>query len=140
MAIGNVIRKARYKKGYTHDNMALMLNMSQNGYCKIENDKVCAKVDTLVKISQILQVSIIELIEPILVVNVCDRDKRIALSTDVPNCGTSANERRLYDEILRSKNAEIYSLRGLVEMKDQLLMRCDQEIETLKSKVLTLPN
>ncbi len=55
MYIGFKIRKIRELKNFSQENMAHELNMTQNGYGKIERNEVNLKFNTLLKISEILE-------------------------------------------------------------------------------------
>ncbi len=51
------IKKYRYLSGLTQENMADMLNMSQNAYYKIEAGKTKLLVSSLLAIAETLEVS-----------------------------------------------------------------------------------
>lgn len=52
------IKAIRTKKGYSHEYMGHMLNISQVAYSKIEKGETKLSVDRLYKIAEILEVSI----------------------------------------------------------------------------------
>lgn len=59
--IGKNIRKYRNARGYSQENMATMLNISQSSFAKIENCKTKISIDRLHEISVVLEVSLISL-------------------------------------------------------------------------------
>ncbi|MBK8241872.1 MAG: helix-turn-helix transcriptional regulator [Saprospiraceae bacterium] len=58
MSLGTKIRKIRELKGYSQENMAHALEMSQAGYGKIERDEVNITYDKLMKIAEVLETQI----------------------------------------------------------------------------------
>lgn len=56
------IKEIRYEKGYTQDNMADMLCISQNAYHKIENGYCKLSLSKFIQIAKALEVEITELI------------------------------------------------------------------------------
>ncbi len=57
------IKEQRKKKGFSHENMAHELNISQAAYSKIEKNETRLTVDRLFEIANILEVSVSELLE-----------------------------------------------------------------------------
>jgi transcriptional regulator with XRE-family HTH domain len=51
----NKLRELRLKKGFSQENIAFELGISQKAYSKIENGKVCINNEKLVKIAEILE-------------------------------------------------------------------------------------
>jgi transcriptional regulator with XRE-family HTH domain len=58
MSFAENIRLIRLTKGYSQEYMALMLNISQNAYCKIESGKTELKVNRVYEIAEILEIPI----------------------------------------------------------------------------------
>ena len=56
------IKRIRFEKGYTQDNMADMLNISQNAYHKIEKGYSRIDLRKFIDIANILEIEISELI------------------------------------------------------------------------------
>ena len=56
------IKKIRFEKGYTQDNMADMLNISQNAYHKIEKGYSRIDLCKFIALAKILEVEVSELI------------------------------------------------------------------------------
>ena len=61
MNVGEKIRKVREAKGFTQKQVAIMLDMDQSQYFKIENDKTDPTTSTLEKISKSLGIEVSEL-------------------------------------------------------------------------------
>lgn len=57
------IKDLRYLKGFTQDNMADMMGISQNAYYKLENGITKLSLENFLKISSILKIEAYELIE-----------------------------------------------------------------------------
>jgi transcriptional regulator with XRE-family HTH domain len=62
MSIGYKIKKVRELKNYTQEYVAEKLNMSQNGYGKIERDEVDVPFSRLEQIADVLQVNVSTLV------------------------------------------------------------------------------
>ena len=56
------IKEVRYKKGFTQDNMADMLNISQNAYHKLENGHSKMSLSRFIDICKVLEIEVSELI------------------------------------------------------------------------------
>ena len=56
------IKSIRFKKGLTQDNMADMLNISQNAYHKLENGHSKMNLSKFIDICKVLEIETIELI------------------------------------------------------------------------------
>lgn len=57
------IKEQRKKKGFSHENMANELNISQAAYSKIEKNETRLTVDRLFEIAEILEISVAELLD-----------------------------------------------------------------------------
>lgn len=62
LTIGMKIKKLRELRNYTQEHMAKKLNMSANGYGKIERDETDISYSRMQQIADILEVSISEII------------------------------------------------------------------------------
>jgi transcriptional regulator with XRE-family HTH domain len=66
MVMENIIEKIqniRKRKGYSHEYMALKLEMSQPAYSKIEKNETVLSVDRLFKIAEILETPIVDILD-----------------------------------------------------------------------------
>lgn len=62
MEIGTKIRKIRELKGFSQENVAEELGMSVTGYGKIERNEVSVNVDKLLKIAEVFQIGVEQII------------------------------------------------------------------------------
>lgn len=60
--IGSGIRSARESRGYSQDYMAEMLKICQSAYAHIESGKTALSLDRLIRISEILEIDIYDLL------------------------------------------------------------------------------
>jgi transcriptional regulator with XRE-family HTH domain len=58
------IRKIRESRNYTQDYLAAKLNMSQNAYSKIELGLSNINLSRLMRIAEILEVDVVDIIKP----------------------------------------------------------------------------
>ena len=63
MKIGHKIRKIRDVKGYSQAYVAMKLGMSQTNYSKIEQGKSSPNLERLQKISEVLEIDPLKIIE-----------------------------------------------------------------------------
>lgn len=61
--IGELIRIERLKKGWSQENMAFMLNISQPAYSKIESEQTNLSLPRLYEIAKFLEIDANELIK-----------------------------------------------------------------------------
>jgi len=66
--IGSNIRSARLFRNYSQDYLALKLSISQNAYSKLELGYTRIKLETIITITEVLQLNISDLIAPPLLV------------------------------------------------------------------------
>ncbi|MDO9419899.1 MAG: XRE family transcriptional regulator [Herminiimonas sp.] len=64
LQLGKRISKLRSAKGFTQDKLALSTGFTKGYLSKIENSKVIPPIGTLVKIAQILDTDVADLLEP----------------------------------------------------------------------------
>jgi transcriptional regulator with XRE-family HTH domain len=62
MKIGNKIKKIRELKNYTQEYMAQSLNISLNGYGRLERDEVEITVNRLEEIAKILEMDLLQVL------------------------------------------------------------------------------
>jgi len=116
LEIGHKIRKARLIKGYNQEYMAGKMGISQEAYSKIEANKTLTNYTRLNAISELLEMSI----EEILTIdekrnvynNIADQQHHFAFSPSA-----LANEIKLYEQLLTEKDKRIEILERLLEIK-----------------------
>ena len=105
----------RIKKGYTLDNMAHELDLTQASYRKIENGETHLTVERLFQISEILGASLPELLEI---------DNAVFQQTNNENTSVYQQKianfyqdhKEVYEKLLQSKDEQIALLKSLVKM------------------------
>jgi transcriptional regulator with XRE-family HTH domain len=133
MSTGTRIRRAREQKGYSQRDMADRLSMSQNNYHKIENDRVKVKADDLLKIAQILDTSVNDLLPDKQVVynikphsNYDQSINGLIIQRDILD-----KEQKLYEQLLQNKDE-------LLAAQAKLLAQYEAEIGNLKKQLAGL--
>ena len=118
MEIGTKIRKLRELKGLSQENLAEELNLSVNGYGKIERNEVSVSYDRLLSISKVLEVP---------VETIVGFDNKYIYHNDASkNQGELVFHqengleelRTLYDRLIKAKDEEILFLRNLLKEKE----------------------
>jgi transcriptional regulator with XRE-family HTH domain len=115
--IENLIKKitsVRLKKGFTYENMASELDITSAAYRKIETGETKLTVERLFRLSEIFEVSLLELLEI---------DKELFHQTNSESAtGYQQKVANFYQE-----NKEIY---------EKLLQTKDEQIELLKKMIV----
>lgn len=111
--IGSGIRSARESRGYSQDYMAEMLKICQSAYAHIESGKTALSLDRLIRITEILEIDIYELLEKGL-------DKKPQAQIEFRN-GTPvfSETKQVYDQLIFELKNEIEFLRELVREKSK---------------------
>lgn len=114
--LGMRIKNLREAKNYTQDYLAQKLGITQKAYSKIEANETRLPVDHLLKIAEVLETSVNKILEidgSHTFNNYSTHNKEVV----VINTITSDKLIELYDQLLKSKNEEIATL------KEQLKQR-----------------
>lgn len=114
--VGINIRKLREKKGFSQEYVAQELGINQSTYGKIERENTKISIDRLMKISEILNEDIINL-----------------LDLNPKNTFHQKNEGNGYVENINNENSEL--LKELKEVYEKLIKSKDEQIELLKSLI-----
>ena len=120
MSIPQNLQKLRKNHELSQEKMAEMLNMSKNGYGKLERGESRITVEHLQQIAQVFNVDVADLLKE-------DRDFTLLLGD---NHGNYTN--KYYDN-----TQEIEKLTMMIAHKDELLIQKDKEIALLR-KLLNL--
>lgn len=117
MQINEKVKKVRELSNLTQEEMASQLNMSTNGYAKIEQGKTRLNIPMLERIVAILGINLTELL------NINDKNLVCLISENSQNSSNYyANETTI----------ELEKLQLILNHKDELLLQKDREIEALK--------
>lgn len=117
------IRKQREDLDWSQEQMAEQLNLTANGYAKIERGETKLYLDRLEQIAQVLNVDITELLPDKELIIVCDNE--IGDTTIGDNSNSSIY---LYSSNDGTLAKEIEKLKAIIEQKDILLAEKDQRI------------
>lgn len=131
MSVNEKIRKFREAKDWSQEQMAEKLNMSLNGYAKIERGESKIYLDKLEQIAQVFDIDVIELMQ--------SDGKNICFQIESPlgSVYQGGGETQLLIEIERLKLALSHAndKEGLL---NKLLEQKDSEIKALKEFVRML--
>jgi transcriptional regulator with XRE-family HTH domain len=123
MEVHEKIRYLRESKNWSQEEMAEKLNMSPSGYSKIERGETKAAIPKLIKIAEMLEVDLIELI-PL-------DGKNVYLNNNYSNNGCHFNGSA-------ELAFEIQKLQLHLELKGKELALQQREIENLKEIIALL--
>ena len=128
MNINEKIRRIRESKEWSQKQMAEKLNMSLNGYAKIERGETKLYLDKLEQIAQILDIDVVELMQ--------SDGKNICFQIESPlgSVYQGGGETQLLIEIERLKLALSHA-NDKEELLKKLLEQKDSEIATLKKSL-----
>ena len=130
MKISEKIRALREEKQWSQEEMAAKLDMSRNGYAKIELGKTKPNIDKLLKIAQLLDVEISDLFQ-----------------SDEKNVLVFMNSENLHENIQQIGNyyrdsadfaAEQEKLLMIIQHKDEIIAQQNRELATLEKLVASL--
>ena len=119
------IRKMREEKHWSQEEMAGKLNMSINGYAKIERGETRLNLPRLEQISEIFETDILDLIQT----------GGSGLSYQV---GDNNSDIAFYATASHELAAEIARLKLIISHKDELLAQQARELATLQEMVALL--
>lgn len=120
------IRLLRKEQKWTQEEMANKLNLSLNGYAKIERGETRLNLPRLEQIAEVFEMDIMELIQP-----------EMAWSYQV---GHNNSEIYFYNTPNHNNIAEIEKLRLIIQHKDELLNQQANELQSLKEIIMLLKN
>ncbi len=120
MSISENLQKLRKNHELSQEQMAELLNMSKNGYGKLERGESKITVEHLQNIANVFKIDIADLLKE-------DRDFTLLLGDNYTNCAN-----RYYNN-----THELEKLQLIIAHKDELLTQKDKEIELLR-QMLTL--
>lgn len=130
MSVNEKIRKIREAKDWSQEQMAEKLNMSLNGYAKIERGESKIYLDKLEQIAQVFDIDVIELMQ--------SDGKNICFQIESPlgSVYQGVGETQLLIEVERLKLALSHA-REKEELLNKLLEQKDNEIKALRELLET---
>lgn len=133
MSVNEKIRKIREAKDWSQEQMAEKLDMSLNGYAKIERGESKIYLDKLEQIAQVFDIDVIELMQ--------SDGKNICFQIESPlgSVYQGGGETQILIEIERLK-LELSHAREKEGLLNKLLIQKDDEILTLKNTLKMLSN
>ena len=129
MSVNEKIRKIREAKDWSQEQMAEKLNMSLNGYAKIERGESKIYLDKLEQIAQVFDIDVVELMQsdgknicfqiesPLGSIYQGGGETQLLIEVERLKLALShANEKEeLLRKLLKQKDGEIQSLRNLIQ-------------------------
>ncbi|MDU3249350.1 MAG: helix-turn-helix transcriptional regulator [Haemophilus parainfluenzae] len=130
MSVNEKIRKFREAKDWSQEQMAEKLNMSLNGYAKIERGESKIYLDKLEQIAQVFDIDVVELMQ--------SDGKNICFQIESPlgSVYQGGGETQLLIEVERLKLALSHA-REKEELLNKLLEQKDNEIKALRELLET---
>jgi len=112
------IRTFRVLRGYSQEDMAGRLKISQNNYSRIEGGKQKATTEQLEMIAKELGVSVADIIsqEPVIINNHASNQ---GAQGNIENF--YADQKELYEKLIASKDKEIERLTGLLDKLQDII-------------------
>lgn len=129
MALNDKIRVLREFNGWTQEQMAELMEISTNGYARLERGESKLKLEHLEKVAQLFKIDVADLM------NATDKGVLFLLSDTENAFGSNYN---YYGNDAHIH--EIEKLKLIIQHKDELLAQQKNEIELLKTLVATLQN
>lgn len=125
VSVNEKIRKVRESKAWSQEQMAEKLNMSLNGYAKIERGETKLYLDKLEQIAQVFDIDVVELMQ--------SDGKNICFQIESPlgSVYQGGGETQLLIEIERLK-LELSHAREKESLLTKMLDQKDSEIQALK--------
>ncbi len=123
MEVNDKLRMLRKVHKMTQSEVAEQLNMSTNGYAKIENGETRMNMDKLKQIAQVFEMDILELMA------IGERNTVYLINENGDNNNKIGQSTTQEDEL----NNKIEKLQIALSYKDELLQQKEQELQTLRN-------
>lgn len=128
MSVHDNIRLLREVKRWSQEDMAQRLNMSVNGYARIERGETKLHLDKLLQIADIFEIDVIELMAA------NDKGMLFLMNRHCDNMGA-----QYYGNVVQQNHvAEIEKLNLMLRHKDELIEQKNQELAALHKLVALL--
>lgn len=126
MKVNDRIRRLRELKNWSQEDMAEQMQMSKNGYSKLERGESRLSLDRLEQVAAVFKMDVLEL----MTVN----DKGLVYQVNENSNHNSAS----YFDSEQAVAAENEKLRLMLQHRDEMLAQKDSEIQVLKDLVAAL--
>lgn len=128
MGVHEKIRRIRELNHWSQDEMAKRLNMSPNGYAKIERGETKLRLEKLMQIAQVFNMDVLELMAD-------DRGMVFLMNESCDYMGATTYYHT--HQAAAANQAEIDKLKMVIEHKDEIISQKNHELEALK-KIIAL--
>jgi helix-turn-helix domain-containing protein len=129
MSVNEKIRTIRETRNWSQEDMAEKMNMSKNGYAKIERGETKLNLHKLEQIANIFNIDVLELIK--------NDDKNVLFFMNDHNTNYYGSNENLTSEIDRLK-LTISHKDELLKQRDLVIEQKDSEISALKEIISLL--
>ena len=129
MSVNDKIRTIRETRNWSQEDMAEKMNMSKNGYAKIERGETKFNLHKLEQIANIFNIDVLELIK--------NDDKNVLFFMNDHNTNYYGSNENLTSEIDRLK-LTISHKDELLKQRDLVIEQKDSEISALKEIISLL--
>ncbi|MDU2223532.1 MAG: helix-turn-helix transcriptional regulator [Haemophilus parainfluenzae] len=129
MSVNEKIRTIRETRNWSQEDMAEKMNMSKNGYAKIERGETKLNLHKLEQIANIFNIDVLELIK--------NDDKNVLFFMNDHNTNYYGSNENLASEIDRLK-LTISHKDELLKQRDLVIEQKDSEISALKEIISLL--
>ncbi len=129
MSVNDKIRTIRETRNWSQEDMAEKMNMSKNGYAKIERGETKLNLHKLEQIANIFNIDVLELIK--------NDDKNVLFFMNDHNTNYYGSNENLTSEIDRLK-LTISHKDELLKQRDLVIEQKDSEISALKEIISLL--
>lgn len=129
MSVNEKIRAIRETRNWSQEDMAEKMNMSKNGYAKIERGETKLNLHKLEQIANIFNIDVLELIK--------NDDKNVLFFMNDHNTNYYGSNENLTSEIDRLK-LTISHKDELLKQRDLVIEQKDSEISALKEIISLL--
>ena len=129
MSVNEKIRTIRETRSWSQEDMAEKMNMSKNGYAKIERGETKLNLHKLEQIANIFNIDVLELIK--------NDDKNVLFFMNDHNTNYYGSNENLTSEIDRLK-LTISHKDELLKQRDLVIEQKDSEISALKEIISLL--
>lgn len=129
--INEKIRKIRELKNFSQESMAEQLQMSVNGYAKIERGEVGVQIDKLEQIAQVFGIEVIDLLS-------IDRNFVFLNAENSSNSANYYSSPEQYVFEIDNLKQQVSHLQNLLAEKNEFIEQQRQQITTLHELLLAI--